>query len=270
MFRKTKKESAMMKQQTKQQISKLISQADQDNSKEIAQKLKAILAADETVTPEQADEMIGRFLKQMKIENPNSSPLTKEQKITEGFIALARFACKKLSLKHVTALIAKKEGELLTIYAKTPEGNVELDFYKAITPADTKEKNILLEVEKLLASGADEAKVIVSLNSYGKSEQKAKSAPSAKAQKMAHNLVMFAKYYIKDNDIRNAQSAIARYDDKILDLYVKTTNDEIFVDLEELVGDDEQRHAMLNEIFDDSLTLKDIKSAIAMVNEAKL
>jgi hypothetical protein len=81
---------------------------------------------------------------------------------------------------------------------------------------------------------------------------------------------MFARYYIKDNDIRNAQSAIARYDDKILDLYVKTTNDEIFVDLEELVGDDEQRHAMLNEIFDDSLTLKDIKSAIAMVNEAKL
>jgi hypothetical protein len=255
-----------MKNETQQKITQLLSHITHDNMQEIALQMKQILAEDETISPDEQLSLLSKYVKQF-------SKVKDVQTVATNYVSLAKFICQKMQLKHVTALHAVADDDAIRLFAVTPKGEIELDFENFITTSTPHEFAVLEESEALLADKALQKEVIKALNQYGKDHKKAKpeqAEPSEKVLRMAKNLVAFGKFYIAENEITNAKALIARYDDDILDLFVKTDKEELYVDLEELVGDDEKRHEMLNEVFDDHLFVKDIREAVKLVNSYKL
>jgi hypothetical protein len=255
-----------MKQETKQKITQLLSQTTHENTQEMALQVKEILAADGTLTKDEQLKVLSQYVKQ-------AAKKSDVQTVVDSYVALAKFICQKMALKHVVALHAVADDGDIRLFAVTADAQTELLFDRYITTSTPHEYAMLEEIENLLAEGTSQNEVISALNAYGKERKKAKTEkqePSAKVVKVAKNLVAFGKFFIAENEIENAKALVARYDDDILDLYVKTDDEELYVDLEELVGDDEKRHEMLNEIFDDSLYVKDIREAIKLVNSYQL
>jgi hypothetical protein len=255
-----------MKQETKQKITQLLSQTTHENTQEMALQVKEILAADGTLTKDEQLKVLSQYVKQ-------AAKKSDVQTVVDSYVALAKFICQKMVLKHVVALHAVADDGDIRLFAVTADAQTELLFDRYITTSTPHEYAMLEEIENLLAEGTSQNEVISALNAYGKERKKAKAEkqePSAKVVKVAKNLVAFGKFFIAENEIENAKALVARYDDDILDLYVKTDDEELYVDLEELVGDDEKRHEMLNEIFDDSLYVKDIREAIKLVNSYQL
>lgn len=260
------KRGTFMKPETQKELKALIAKTTHENAQQIAQKMKQVLASDGTVSKDEQNAILMRFVK----EYVKADEL---QTVVNDYITLVKFVCKRLAIEHASALQAVVETGAVRVFVVHDGGRTELDFDRYVTSEVPHALQILSEIESMQRGGVSLKAVADALNEYGKGkpkQAKPTTTLSPKAERMAKNLVAFGKFYIEENEVENAKALVAKYDDGILDLYVKTASDEEFVDLEELVGDDEKRHRMLNEIFDDDLTPADIKAAIKAVNKYSL
>lgn len=239
-----------MKPETQKKILSLIKSG--EDVEDTVAKIKALIKEDGTVTPKQAEKLVKEYMASKAV---NSDDL---KAVVNDYITLCKHACKAQRIAQVKGLRAEYYDGII-VYAITANGEKELDF-EELLEAVPQCRAILTEAETLIKS-VNVDSVISAINGYGKEPK------SVMGTKIAQALAKLGKCYVADNGVENAKGLVVKYSDGILDLYLKTSDGYDEIDLEELVGEDETRHALLNVIFADGITEKDIRIAAELLKK---